>query len=1059
MRTSTNMIDKAFDLLLKLTDAEERLLQSEGAIWLKDKLGLAPDHPPDNFDGVYTYTLVEYAVDEATGRRRPNALLAFFRNDAIRKFIRRTYDQDVVPEVLLNDIATLLDGAIGQELNAQGIDLKAEMQRFEAIFTDVVRRTRTPKDVRQEKELTRSLQRLEQQQQQNHEALQAALEKVHQLTGSTLAALPGSTEAETEASALVQQVKAWFKAVEYGEGDYAHSGEGYCEWMITVPARRGEDRIVVRCVDGEAQVNDLESLLESVEDQDADEGWLCYGSRMSKAAKTKLEERKYRDLYCYTLDELIDQKADFSNYLTWLEQTVKARGIDTDYVQLACKKDDVDLATQRKIGTSRYAVEEGGIAGYVDEWLEDDSKEHLSVLGEFGTGKTWFTLHYAWVALQKYQEAKAKNRPRPRLPLVIPLRDYARALDVENVIAGFFFSQHNIDLTGKIFDELNRLGKLLLIFDGFDEMATRVDKQAMINNFWQLARVVRSGAKAILTCRTEHFPDARQGRKLLSAQLQASTQNLTGEPPQFEVLELEKFNRDQIRTMLLNKTSEATAEKVLDSEKLIELAERPVMVDLILDALPKIETLDNLSSLDMSRVYLYAVTRRLERDWQEQRTFTSLADKLYFLCEVSWEMLKTEQMSLHFRSFPERLERLFGDKVKEQNELDHWHYDMMGQAMLVRDDEGNYRPAHRSLLEFFAAYKIVAALGVLAPEFLEIAKHQSHIDAHAEPQAYQWDQYFFRQCEGSGEPIPIAPLQAFAAVSFEQIVTLIGESKLAKAVLDLAHSMLDPTTMRERLLSFVQQTRNQTADEVGYTGSNLIQLALRQDNDVLEQADLSHTRLPEVDFANASLRRLSLRQTRLQTATFTKVLGLVLSVTYSPDGRLLAIGDSNGTVQVWDARTYQVLMLVKGHEDWVRSVAFSGDGQTLASASDDKTVRLWSVATHQQLATLKGHEDLVSSVAFSGDGQTLASASADKTVRLWSVATHQQLATLKGHEDSVSSVAFSGDGQTLASASTDQTVRLWSVATHQQLATLKGHESSVMSVAFSGDGQTLASAS
>lgn len=41
----------------------------------------------------------------------------------------------------------------------------------------------------------------------------------------------------------------------------------------------------------------------------------------------------------------------------------------------------------------------------------------------------------------------------------------------------------------KAFEQLNRMGKLLLIFDGFEEMAAKVDRQQMINNFWELAKV------------------------------------------------------------------------------------------------------------------------------------------------------------------------------------------------------------------------------------------------------------------------------------------------------------------------------------------------------------------------------------------------------------------------------------------------------------------------------------------------------------------------------------------------------------------------------------------
>ena len=103
----------------------------------------------------------------------------------------------------------------------------------------------------------------------------------------------------------------------------------------------------------------------------------------------------------------------------------------------------------------------------------------------------------------------------------------------------------------------------------------------MINNFWELAKVVVPGSKAILTCRTEHFPEAQEGRQLLRAELKASTSNLTGEPPQFEVLELEKLNDEQIREVLGKRTTGETVDKVMSNRELVDLARRPVMVELI----------------------------------------------------------------------------------------------------------------------------------------------------------------------------------------------------------------------------------------------------------------------------------------------------------------------------------------------------------------------------------------------------------------------------------------------------------------------------------------------
>lgn len=320
--------------------------------------------------------------------------------------------------------------------------------------------------------------------------------EVNRLQAASRNPLPQGTAADY----LAHQMRGWFETLGYRSENNDIRVDDYFEWIINVPARRGYDRILVRGIEGLAEMSDVEALRQAVEKHNTDEGWLVAPRRISQAARDEVKKKDNRDLFCYTFDELLDEHADFSGYLDWLEVEVKRRGIDKMYVPLACVKDELDPGSRKNIGKSRYDGSNGWIDGYIDRWLDDPSKEHISILGEFGTGKTWFAMHYAWTALQRYRDTKERGIERPRLPLVIPLRDYAKAISVESLFSEFFFRKHEIPLPGySAFEQLNRMGKLLLIFDGFDEMAAKVDRQKMINNFWELARVVVPSAKVILT--------------------------------------------------------------------------------------------------------------------------------------------------------------------------------------------------------------------------------------------------------------------------------------------------------------------------------------------------------------------------------------------------------------------------------------------------------------------------------------------------------------------------------------------------------------------------------
>ena len=238
----------------------------------------------------------------------------------------------------------------------------------------------------------------------------------------------------------------------------------------------------------------------------------------------------------------------------------------------------------------------------------------------------------------------------------------------------------------------------------------------------------------------------------------------------------------------------------------------------------------------------------------------------------------------------------------------------------------------------------------------------------------------------------------------------------------------------------------------------------------------------------------------------------MVSVAFSPDGKMLAGGGFDGVIWLWHVATGARKRILTSHKI-VDEVMFSPDGQTIVSSSD-KDTRLWDLATGEFKARLEettgaynivfnsdgtvlyggyrrefrlwdpetgkikmrlGVESSYPRPVFSADGKTMASARrSDSAVELWDSQTGKLKRTLIGNPEYVKgiaiadgvpklvdypikpiwSIAFSPDGQLLAASSGNEIV-FWDTDTGQQKAILMG-DRSFHSLLFSPDGQTLA---
>ena len=277
---------------------------------------------------------------------------------------------------------------------------------------------------------------------------------------------------------------------------------------------------------------------------------------------------------------------------------------------------------------------------------------------------------------------------------------------------------------------------------------------------------------------------------------------------------------------------------------------------------------------------------------------------------------------------------------------------------------------------------------------------------------------------------------------------------LTPLVRGLEAQLGSPFRIEQRLREMLVTLQEQMPLERGYTAGNILNLLVHMGVDLrawdfsdlsVWQADLRNMDLPQVNFARADLRQ----------SVFTEIFDGIHAVAFSPDGKLLATGDMQGEVHVYQVADLKQQLTLRGHRNWIASVAFSLDGQTLCSSSKDGTMYVWDVRTGQALTTWIEYDRTIASVGLSPDGQTLASGSWDGTVKLWSVNTGNCEKTLLGHKSFVRVVMFSPDGQMLASSSGDRTVRLWDVSTGHTTKILH-HDDQLWSIAFSPDGQILA---
>ncbi|GII92382.1 TIR domain-containing protein [Sinosporangium siamense] len=700
--------------------------------------------------------------------------------------------------------------------------------------------------------------------------------------------------------------------------------------------------------------------------------------------------------------------------------------------------------------------------GLTDELIRLVSGDHgrfVLLLGDFGHGKSF--------ALREVARRLPVELPH-LIPILIELRSLDKAHSVDGLVAAHL-ADHGEDVIDlKAFHYLLRQGRIVLLFDGFDELVTRVTYDRAVDHLDTLIQAAEHKAKIIVASRTQHFKSQSQVLTALGEKV--------GSLPRRRVLSVTEFSGDQIRSYLVNRYDDAEAADarlalMSGVEDLLGLASNPRMLSFIAD-LPE----RNLRAVagtrgTVSAARLYEAILGTWLAFEERRTSgvpgtpggLRLPELWRAVTLLAMRLWQSGESYLRLTELTEIAQEL-ADLAEGQLSAHQAAHAVGTGSLLVRTDEGLFGFIHTSVMEWLVARHIASVIDDPAP-----LSWRSLSQLTVE---FLCDQVDVPACRTWAARVLADPAaDAVARGNAVRISTRLRTSARA----DLRGADLRGQDLSSRDLREVDLTGADLGDAT-LVGADLHRAVLRDARLVgarLDKADLTGADLRGADLTRARLIRADLSGaaldgSRWHRAALIEVTGaapglpelrgaavapahpveiqlapagvgvpygyhfqfsrLPSPVAYSPAGDLLALGSDDGLVVICDSITGLPIRTLAGHRDRAYAVSFSGDGGLLVSGAADGTVRLWDPSTGELLHTLAAHPDGVWPVLLSPDGSLVAAGGGDGVVRLWSTTDGRLLHELSGHGTPLYASAFDRTGETLLIGDGKATLRVWDTA-------------------------------
>lgn len=559
---------------------------------------------------------------------------------------------------------------------------------------------------------------------------------------------------------------------------------------------------------------------------------------------------------------------------------------------------------------------------FLTSWLHsrDSRTNWLLVVGEYGTGKTALTrvLQYRWAT-------QYKTAPASPIPFRIELRNFTRQFDARGLL--HYFLDHNglSHLPIEFVISLVRSGRIVLILDGYDEMAQYLHARERRACLEALAELSADGARGILTSRPNYFTEAEElnifevlyaslqkGRFFLTRPAQALLQaekridNLLASFLDRLERSLEDLTPEQTETLVARRlaTDPEGRDVVLallrrifrsvDSGDQISLSGKPVIITYLLDVVEelkaaKLDTVTATAAFNEWTIYKLIVEKLMLRDYN--RTPTILPDRRFdFLSRLSLYVAQRDTPSIAEGPFRDLVSQEFSTELRRQTPeargeaLERYFSDLRTSGTLTRSSEtqgAGWRFSHNSLREFFLTDYLLRCLEAAVPPQHDIPVSDAMRLFVASMAPTERRVVLDRLNRYWSKRATVRNAGVFLTLCWDALRSLfLDDADPARACLrELAGPKLSLTDVEFSRISI--STLNSTTDlqRVDFSGSTMTDVSLAGadlrgaafDNTLLETVDLSETRLEAASFTGASLIDVVLSRATVLDANFTHV--------------------------------------------------------------------------------------------------------------------------------------------------------------------------------------------